>query len=101
MKWRSHSSAARTFFERAHGWISARTSAFSVRDICRRAGRGPVRLCVRAGRGLDLALHPHPAADGDADHRVRPDRAGLLGLETAPRAGLEKTLAVRAGSGAR
>src|ERR1700692_1108964 len=60
MKWRSHSSAARPFMERAHGWIFPRISDLSYRDICRRAGRWPVRFCVRAGRFLDLALHPTP-----------------------------------------
>src|SRR5437660_5696181 len=97
MKWRSHSSAARFGLERAHGWIFPRTSAFSSGNFCRRAGRRALRFCVRAGRSLDLALHPLAAADGDADHRVWPDRAGLLGLEAAPRAGFEKALAVRAG----
>src|ERR1700730_6769835 len=96
MKWRSHSSAARTSLERAHGCITPRTSAFCCCDLCRRAGRGPVRLRVRPGCVLDLALHPHALADRYADHRVRPDRAGLFGLETSPRAGLEKARACRA-----
>src|SRR5436190_10033034 len=94
VKWRSHSSAARFSVERAHGWNDTRTAAVSSRDLCRRAGRRPLRLRLRPRRIRDLALHPHPAANGDADHRIRADRAGLFGLEAARRAGLAPALAV-------
>src|SRR5438445_8875541 len=96
VKWRSHSSAARFSVERAHGWNDTRTAAVSSRDLCRRAGRRPLRLRLRSRRISDLALHPYAPADRDADRRIRADRAGLFGLETARRAGLAKTLAVRA-----
>ena len=35
-----------------------------------------VGLCVRAGRGVDLALHPHAFANRNPDCRVRFDRTG-------------------------
>ena len=95
VKWRSHSSAARFSVERAHGWNDTRTDAVSSRDLCRRAGRRSLRLRLRPRRLGDLALHPHPAANGDADHRIRTARAGLFGLEAARRAGLATALAVR------
>lgn len=48
------------------------------------AGALVAGLCVWARRLVDLALHAHALADNDARHRVRADRAGLLGLETSP-----------------
>src|ERR1041385_3434787 len=94
MKWRSHSSAARFGVERAHGRVSARTSALPDCDLCRRTGRGPVRLRVRARGLLDLALHPDAVANGDADHRLRSDRPGIFGVEASARAGLAPALAL-------
>src|SRR5436305_8664535 len=100
MKWGSHSSAARFVAGRAHGRVFGRTFAVSHCDLCRGAGRGPVRLRVRARGLVDLALHPDAAANSDADRSLRPAGAGSFGMEASPRAGLAPAVAVRGRRGA-
>jgi len=89
----SQSSAARTGVERAHGCRSPRD--LSRRNICRRGRRGAFGICLWSRRFVDLALHPDAGADRLADHCVRPDLAGLCGLEASPCDRLAQALAIR------
>jgi hypothetical protein len=95
IKWQSHSSAARPWFG-ASTWMGSPSilRSFSSRLLRARLSR-PFGLCVRPRSGFSLALHPHPFAERNADHRVRACCARLFGLEASPRPRLEEALAVR------
>ena len=85
----------------AHGCCFRRTRLISHCNFYQRACRGPLRLRLRIGCGVDLALRAHALADDDAHRGVRAHRARLFGLEAAARAELAQRVAVPARGGVR